>query len=65
MLYSPDLELAPVFRLDPELVDRAEARGLVRRGQDLADPLAAQIYIPSPVVGLRCHGRADSAGKTL
>jgi hypothetical protein len=51
------VQLLPVLVFDLELVDRAQARGLPPRGQDLAEPLASEIHTPSSVVRLRSHGR--------
>jgi hypothetical protein len=63
----PHLKLRPILVLDLELVDGARARGLLRRGQDLSEQLASEIYVPSSVVGLWSHfgqiGSGDAGGR--
>jgi hypothetical protein len=41
----------------------AQARGLMRRGQDLPKELAPEVHRPAPVVMLRSHVREMGSGE--
>ena len=48
-------DLAPIGLVDLEALDGASARGLLRRAQNFADPLAPKPNLPSATVAL-IHG---------